>query len=151
MRKEKILVVDDEYLIRWSLAEGLKEEGWRTVLAETGEQALEFFRSESPDMVLLDIKLPGMDGIEVLRRIKEIDPSVPVMMITATSQVNVAVQAMKLGAYDYVNKPFEFVEVRNKVRHALEATSLRQEVEYLRDSHSQRHGFERIIAVNPAM
>ena len=74
MLKEKILVVDDEYLIRWSLSEGLKAEGWRTVMAESGEEALEAFRTESPDMVLLDIKLPGIDGVEVLRRIKELDP-----------------------------------------------------------------------------
>ncbi|PLX40988.1 MAG: DNA-binding response regulator [Deltaproteobacteria bacterium] len=151
MKKEKILVVDDEYLIRWSLTEKLKEEGWRTVMAETGEEALDLYREESPDMVLLDIKLPGIDGVEVLRRIKELDPSTPVMMITATSQVDVAVTAMKLGAYDYISKPFEFVEVHSKIRHALEASALRQEVEYLRSKDSSRHGFEKVIAVNPKM
>lgn len=151
MRKEKILVVDDEYLIRWSLSEKLKELGYRTVTAETGEEGLDLFRSESPDMVLLDIKLPGIDGIEVLRRIKENDPSIPVMMITATSQIEVAVTAMKLGAYDYIAKPFEFVEVSNKVRHALENSALKQEVEYLRGLDQKKIGFDRIICHNAAM
>jgi DNA-binding NtrC family response regulator len=151
MRKEKILIVDDEYLIRWSLSEKLKEQGFRTITAETGEEGVEFFRKESPDMVLLDIKLPGIDGIEVLRRIKETDPSIPVMMITATSQLEVAVTAMKLGAYDYIAKPFEFVEVNNKVRHALENSALKQEVEYLRNHDPKHQGFERIIGQSQVM
>ncbi len=151
MAKHKVLIVDDEYLIRWSLAENLKEEGLRCVTAENGEEALELFRSESPDVVLLDIKLPGMDGVTVLEKIKEHDRDVPVMMITATSQVEVAVKAMKLGAYDYVNKPFDLTEIRTKVRHALENTELRREVEYFRSRQAERHGFDRIIGDCPKM
>jgi DNA-binding NtrC family response regulator len=151
MAKEKILIVDDEYLIRWSLAENLKEEGFRCSTAETGEEAVEMFRAESPDLVLLDIKLPGIDGIEVLERIKETDPEVPVMMITATSQVEVAVQAMKLGAYDYINKPFDLTEIRIKARHALENNQLKQEVEFLRKRQVERHGFDKIIGDCPQM
>ncbi|MDF1554488.1 MAG: sigma-54 dependent transcriptional regulator [Deferrisomatales bacterium] len=151
MAKEKILIVDDEYLIRWSLAENLKEDGFRCVTAETGEEALEKFRAESPDLVLLDIKLPGIDGIEVLERIKEVDPEVPVMMITATSQVDVAVQAMKLGAYDYINKPFDLAEIRIKARHALENTKLKEEVEFLRKRQVERYGFDKIIGDCPQM
>ncbi len=145
MPKEKILIVDDEYLIRWSLSENLQEEGYRCLLAETGEEALEAFSAEAPDLMLLDIKLPGIDGIEVLRRIKEADRETPVIMITATSQVEVAVTAMKLGAYDYVSKPFDLTEIRTKVRHALETTRLKQEVEYFRSRHGNRHGFDRMI------
>jgi len=151
MAKEKILIVDDEYLIRWSLAENLKEEGFRCSTAETGEEAVELFRTEAPDLVLLDIKLPGIDGIEVLERIKEIDPDVPVMMITATSQVDVAVKAMKLGAYDYVNKPFDLNEIRTKARHALDNTQLKQEVDFLRKRQLDRYGFDKIIGNCPQM
>ncbi len=151
MGKEKILIVDDEYLIRWSLSENLREEGFRCISAESGEEALDLFRSDSPDLVLLDIKLPGMDGVEVLERVKEMDRDVPVMMITATSQVDVAVRAMKLGAYDYVNKPFDLTEIRTKVRHALETTQLRQQVEYFRSRQSARHGFDHMIGDCPKM
>ena len=83
MAKAKILIVDDEYLIRWSLSENLKEDGWRTVMAETGEEALEKFHSEAPDMVLLDVKLPGISGVDVLEQIRITDKAVPVMMITS--------------------------------------------------------------------
>ncbi len=151
MPKSKILIVDDEYLIRWSLSENLSKAGYRCVTAETGEEALDRFRSEAPDLVLLDIKLPGVDGIEVLRRIKEWDREVPVIMITATTQVEVAVQAMKLGAYDYVSKPFDLMEIQTKVDHALENTKLRQEVEYFRSRHAERFGFDRIIGNCPKM
>ena len=151
MAKEKVLIVDDEYLIRWSLAENLKEEGYRCTMAETGEEALEKFRAETPDLVLLDMKLPGIDGIQVLEQIKESDPEVPVIMITATSQVDVAVKAMRLGAYDYVNKPFDLTEIRTKARHALENTQLKQEVEFLRRRQVERYGFEKIIGSCPQM
>ncbi len=151
MPKPKILIVDDEYLIRWSLSENLSKAGYRCVTAETGEEALDRFRTEAPDLVLLDIKLPGIDGIEVLRRVKEWDRDIPVIMITATTQVDVAVQAMKLGAYDYVSKPFDLTEIQTKVDHALENTKLRQEVEYFRSRHAERFGFDRIIGNCPKM
>ncbi|MBE0617086.1 MAG: sigma-54-dependent Fis family transcriptional regulator, partial [Proteobacteria bacterium] len=129
----------------------LKEEGLKCFTAETGEEALDLFRAELPDVVLLDIKLPGMDGIEVLERIKEIERDVPVLMVTATSQVGVAVNAMKLGAYDYISKPFDLTEIRTKVRHALEKTQLQQEVDYFRSRQAERHGFDRIIGNCPKM
>ncbi|NOY46096.1 MAG: sigma-54-dependent Fis family transcriptional regulator [Deltaproteobacteria bacterium] len=151
MPKPKILIVDDEYLIRWSLSENLQKEGYRCVTSETGEEALELFRTESPDLVLLDIKLPGIDGIQVLQQIKETDPDTPVLMITATTQVEVAVKAMKLGAYDYVSKPFDLTEIQTKVRHALETTQLREEVAYFRSRHAHRLGFDGIIAGCPRM
>lgn len=149
MAQEKILIVDDEYLIRWSLSENLKAEGLRCETAESGEQAIELFRSLSPDLVLLDIKLPGMDGVEVLERLKEIDRNVPVIMVTATSQLDTAVRAMKLGAYDYVSKPFDLTEIRTKVRHALENIQLRREVEYHRTRQAERRGFDRIVGPSP--
>ncbi len=151
MPKEKVLIVDDEYLIRWSLCENLKEEGLKCLTAETGEQAVDLFRAELPDVVILDIKLPGISGIEVLERIKEVERDVPVIMVTATSQVDVAVKAMKLGAYDYISKPFDLNEIRTKVRHALEKTQLQQEVDYFRSRQAERHGFDRIIGDCPKM
>lgn len=151
MPREKVLIVDDEYLIRWSLSENLKEEGLKCLTAETGEQAVELFRSELPDVVILDIKLPGISGIEVLERIKEVERDVPVIMVTATSQVDVAVKAMKLGAYDYISKPFDLTEIRTKVRNALEKTQLQQEVHYFRSRQAGSHGFDRIIGSCPKM
>ncbi|MEW6486796.1 MAG: sigma-54 dependent transcriptional regulator [Thermodesulfobacteriota bacterium] len=151
MPREKVLIVDDEYLIRWSLSENLKEEGLKCLTAETGEQAVELFRSELPDVVILDIKLPGISGIEVLERIKEVERDVPVIMVTATSQVDVAVKAMKLGAYDYISKPFDLTEIRTKVRNALEKTQLQREVHYFRSRQAESHGFDRIIGTCPKM
>ena len=151
MPREKVLIVDDEYLIRWSLSENIKEEGLKCLTAESGEQAVELFRSELPDVVILDIKLPGMSGIEVLERIKEVERDVPVIMLTATSQVDVAVKAMKLGAYDYISKPFDLTEIRTKVRNALEKTQLQQEVHYFRSRQAESHGFDRIIGNCPKM
>jgi len=146
MRKEKILIVDDEYLIRWSLSENLKEHGFKCTMAESGEKALELYKAESPDLILLDIKMPGIDGIEVISRIKASETSAPpIIVITATSQIDIAVKAMKLGAYDYINKPFDLTDVQTKVMHALETNQLKQEVEYFRNRQAEEHGFGRII------
>src|SRR5512139_1278071 len=104
MAKERILVVDDEYLIRWSLQQELANDGYEVTTAEDGESALRLVRESPPDLVLLDIQLPGMDGIEVLQRIKANDPEIVVIMITAYAMVGTAVAAMKTGAYEYSNK-----------------------------------------------
>src|SRR5690242_9889681 len=99
-----ILVVDDEQLIRWSLTERLQAEGYDVLEAATGREALD--RAQGVDLVLLDYKLPDFDGVTILKRLKEADPDLLVILLTAYANVDTAVAAMKLGAYHFANKPF---------------------------------------------
>src|SRR5512143_2699619 len=106
MDRARILVVDDEHLIRWTLEQHLGKEGYEVYTAESGEKALEMLPELSPDLMLLDNQLPGASGIEVLGKVKETDRDIIVIMITAHGLLETAVKAMKLGAYDYISKPF---------------------------------------------
>src|SRR6266568_6707236 len=132
MKRNKLLVVDDEHLIRWSLEQNLKKQGYEVVTAGSGEDALRLVREEQPDLVLLDIQLPGISGIEVLEKIKDHDDHIIVIMVTANSGLENAVNAMRLGAYDYVSKPFNLDELSIVVKKALETSDLKQEVVRLR-------------------
>jgi heterodisulfide reductase subunit A len=105
-RKFRILIVDDELVVRDSLKEWLEDEGFQVDMAESGAEALEKVTGEAYHLMLLDIKMPGMDGVEVLKRSKDIRPELPVVMMTAYATVETAVEAMKLGAMDYLMKPF---------------------------------------------
>ena len=120
MRKIRIMVVDDEHLIRWSLEQNLKKQGYDVLTAGNGEEALRLVREEQPDLVLLDIQLPGITGLDVLEKIKEIDDEIIVIMVTAHGGLETAVNAMRLGAYDYINKPFNLDELVSTVRSLLE-------------------------------
>jgi DNA-binding NtrC family response regulator len=140
--KGRILVVDDEYLIRWSLQQNLVEHGYEVLLAASAEEGLALMEREEPDLALLDIQLPGMSGMELLRTIKEQRSDCTVIMVTATSDLSVAVKAMKDGAYDYIPKPFNLEEVLLVVDKALENRRLRDEVTRLREKESTRHGFQ---------
>jgi DNA-binding NtrC family response regulator len=132
MKRSKLLVVDDEHLIRWSLEQNLKKQGYEVLTAGTGEDALRHVREEQPDLVLLDIQLPGISGIDVLEKIKEHDDDIIVIMVTAHSGLETAVNAMRLGAYDYISKPFNLDELSIVVKKALETSDLKQEVVRLR-------------------
>lgn len=133
MDKAKILVVDDEHLIRWTLEQHLKKEGYEAITAESGEKALEILPDVMPHLVLLDNQLPGMMGIDVLGKIKDADKDIIVIMITAHGLLETAVKAMKLGAFDYISKPFNLDEITLTIKKALETRSLREEVRILKE------------------
>jgi DNA-binding NtrC family response regulator len=126
-----ILIVDDEKTIRWSLGEGLRKAGFDILEAASGEEGLQLFADKSPDLVLLDMKLPGLDGIEILRRMRKENPDVPVIVMTAYGEVEKAVEAMKLGSYDFVPKPFLIEKMKVTIEHALETSRLRSQVRNL--------------------
>jgi DNA-binding NtrC family response regulator len=145
-----ILVVDDEPLIRWSLTERLKGEGYQVLEAETGARALEQLR-DGVDLVLLDYKLPDTDGVSVLRKIKEYDQDILVILLTAFATVETAVEAMKIGAYHFANKPFNLDDVVATVNRALETTRLRREVRLIRLREARPYSLNNIVGVSDAI
>jgi two-component system, NtrC family, response regulator AtoC len=150
MRSPTILVVDDEKLIRWSLAERLTAEGYHVIEADTVAGAIAA-AEHGVDLVLLDYRLPDGDGMTVLKSIKERDPDTLVILLTAYTGVEVAVEAMKQGAFHYLNKPFNLDEIAVLVEKALETTRLRREVRALRASQAQPYHFDRIVGESPAI
>ena len=147
----RVLVVDDERLIRWSLEQMLEKSGYAVETAEDGATALAAVRDDSPDLVLLDLKLPDTDGLHVIRQIKESHPGIQVVIMTAYSDVATAVEAMRLGAYDYIPKPIDFDNLAVTLRNALETQQLRQKVEFLREKHLYPYHFDRIIGKSRAI
>jgi two-component system, NtrC family, response regulator AtoC len=150
MPSPTILVVDDEALIRWSLKERLTGEGYQVLEAETGRQAIEQLR-EGVDLVLLDYKLPDTDGVSVLRKIKEFDQDILVILLTAFATVETAVEAMKIGAYHFANKPFNLDDVTATVNRALETTRLRREVRQLRAREARPFSLNHIVGASDSM
>jgi DNA-binding NtrC family response regulator len=157
-----ILIVDDEPSVRESLKAVLgaspsgsstadTDESYSILQAESGEQALAMVQDSPPDLILLDIIMPGMDGIAVLERLRAKDRSTPIIMLTATKTVKTAVDAMKLGATDYLTKPFDVDELKVIVRQALERGSLELEVRRLRDELARRYGLDQMIGKCTAM
>ena len=150
MQTPTILVVDDEPLIRFALNDRLTADGYRVVEAETAAEAVAKSR-DGVDLVLLDYKLPDGDGLSVLKRIKEHDPDTLVILLTAHTGVEIAVEAMKQGAYHYANKPFNLDEISILVAKALETTALRREVKALRESQAQPYSFDRMVGEGPTV
>jgi len=148
---QRILVVDDEELVRWTFNQALSEEGYQIDLAETGEIALDHYRKRKYDLVILDIKLPGIDGTVVLTKILEMDPEAQVIMVTAHGGVESAVECMKIGAFHYLQKPFDIDEVKHLVRKALEIALLRVRIDDNVAAQKELFSFVGIIGESDAM
>jgi DNA-binding NtrC family response regulator len=151
MPVEKIMVVDDEHLVRWSLRQKCEEWGYQVIEADSGEPALKLAQRESPDLVLLDVRMPDISGIEVLDQLKKNGDARAVIMITADPQIDDVKAALKLGAYDFVGKPIDFDELHVTIKNALEATSLRTEVQTLRSEVRRASGYNSVVSVSPKM
>jgi DNA-binding NtrC family response regulator len=133
MSQEKILIIDDDPQIRTLLAERLRFHQYRVLTAEDGEEGLDKFRKEGADLVLLDLMMPKLDGIETLNRMKKEEPEVLVIMLTAFGTIEKAVEAMKKGAYDFIPKPCEPEHILLTIEKALERKNLVQEKDYLKE------------------
>jgi DNA-binding NtrC family response regulator len=151
MAAEKIMIVDDERLVRWSLRQKCEEWGYRVVEADSGGPALQLAQHESPDLVLLDVRMPDLTGIEVLDQLKKSGAARAVIMITADPQLDDVKAALKLGAYDFVGKPVDFDELHVTIKNALEATNLRTEVQTLRGEVRRGAGYSNVVSVSPKM
>jgi two-component system response regulator AtoC len=145
-----ILVVDDEELTLRTISRGLRQEGLEVATAANGEDALRVFTQDKPDLVLLDIVLPGVDGVEVLRRMKQADPAAAILMMSAYHMVDRAVEAMKLGAFDYLIKPFHLADLMATLQRAMEMLALRVRVRDTVETAKGRYDFGRVVTQNPA-
>jgi DNA-binding NtrC family response regulator len=149
--KARILVVDDEEIVVRSCLRILEEGDYEAEGMASGEEALRRIEERPYDVVILDIMMPRMDGLEVLRRVKESHPDIDVIMVTGLSQIETAVQSMKLGAFDYLPKPFDPDELKTVVGRALERRRLLQENLGLKTAVSSRYRLDNIIGSSPAM
>jgi two-component system, NtrC family, response regulator PilR len=149
--KYRILVVDDEPSMREMLGIMLFKEGYEVLVAESRAGAARVLNQGSVDMVITDVKLPDGDGIEILRHVKSASPQTVVIVMTAFGSTETAVAALKLGAHDYLVKPFDVEELKIVVRGALESQQLKEENLRLRAELDARHGVERIVATSPPM
>ncbi len=146
----KILCVDDDQSIRTMLEKVLTAESYDVLLAINGEEAVEIAQKEDPDLILLDIGLPGIDGIEVLRRIKKDAPQADAIMITAQGSIETAVAAMKAGARNYITKPFNTEELQLLIAETVETVRLKREVSVLRTAQRERIDIDNIVAESAA-
>jgi len=150
-RRGCVLIVEDERLLRWSLRERLAGEGFKVLEVETGEEALAHLEAKVVDLVLLDYKLPGITGLEVFKVVREKYGDIPVIMMTAYSTVERAVEAMRMGVFNYLTKPFDLDELVVNIEKAMENTALRREVARLREAQRMEFGVEKVIAASEIM
>jgi DNA-binding NtrC family response regulator len=143
-----VLVVDDDVGVRVNLQEILESEGHEVTSLITAEDALDFLRQDEPDLILLDFRLPGMDGIQCLSKIKKEHGNISVIMITSHANVDDAVKAMKLGAWDYIKKPFSIDEISLTIRKALESKLKDEHIAYLEKEKNTLLGFDEIIGAS---
>ena len=145
MIRKRILVVDDDESLRWVTQAQLQQSGYEASAAASGREALDRVREDPPDLVITDLMMPGMSGLDLLKRIRAEYPEVIVIMVTAFGAVDTAVEAMKAGAYDYITKPVNVDELRIVVDRGLEHLGLREEIRNLRVSLDRKYGFESIL------
>jgi two-component system, NtrC family, response regulator PilR len=148
---ERLMVVDDEPSMREFLEIMLSQEGYSVVLASSGEEGFKLYRQTEPDLVLTDVKMPGMSGLELIKEIHSVDPAVPIIAITAYACADDAVRAVRAGAYDYLSKPFQIDDLRVIIRNALETRRLRKENKALRCSLDGQHRFNDMVGKSAAM
>jgi DNA-binding NtrC family response regulator len=151
MEQGRILIVDDEEIMRESLTDWLKEDGYEVVAVEDGFKGLEVAQSSSWNVILLDLKMPKMDGLEVLKEVKKLKLDIPVIIITAYATVDTAVAAIKEGAYDYIVKPFHPEEVGLIIKKIIERQNLIKENIMLRKELTRRYEFQDIIGKSPKL
>ena len=151
MAKATILVADDELGIRNILKRVLENQGYRVLLASDGREALECYRDESPDLLLCDIMMPEMDGLEVLETVRADDSQAQVIMLTAVDTAKTALRAMELGAFRYVTKPFDLDEVKAHVAKALEVVDVVKTNQNLQEEMGLKYGLEQIVGRDPKM
>jgi two-component system response regulator AtoC len=147
----RVLVVDDEKLIRWSVAERLQRNGFEVLSAESGEQALEMLSAKPPDLMLLDVRLPGIDGVQTLQRALSLHPELAVLMMSAHSTVDIAVDAMKHGAVDFLVKPFPFQALDAAVERAMATSRTRRQIAALTIERKGAGALEQIVGGSAAM
>ncbi|MFQ5585532.1 MAG: sigma-54-dependent transcriptional regulator [Thermodesulfobacteriota bacterium] len=151
MAKEKILIVDDEQSMCDFFGIMLKREGYQVTTASSGEQAIEYLKKNTCSLVISDIKMPGIGGIGLLKEVKDLAPETVVIMITAYASVDTAIEAMKLGAYDYFTKPFKVEEIKHHIRKALDVKRLEKENILLKRELKSRYGFSNLIGTSSRM
>lgn len=151
MSQEKIAIIEDEKLIRWSLKSRLEKNSFFVFEAMNGREGISLIKNEDIDLVLLDHKLPDIDGSEVLKEIRQFNIDAPIIMMTAFASVENAIEAIKNGAYDYIHKPFEFEELLILIKKALESTSMKREVERVRKEQEKIYGIKNIIGKSEEM
>jgi DNA-binding NtrC family response regulator len=130
---ERILVVDDELFVRELLLEFLSSEGYEVSLADSGEKAVKLMQSEPADVVLVDLKMPGIDGIETLRQIKKTAPDALAIVMTGYPTIDSSIEALRCGAYDYVVKPFKLNDLKSSIDRALEEHKLKDQTTRLKE------------------
>jgi len=140
MDKTKVLVIDDEQGIRDLFIQALEEDDYEVLTVDNGEQGLDIIKSEKPNVVFLDLKLPGIDGLEVLKRISDLEIKAIVIMITGHGTIAKAAKTMDLGAYDYIVKPFDIDDIIKLMKQALKIDKLERDVTSFRDQLKGKEG-----------
>jgi len=151
VRKSRLLVVDDDESLRWVTKVQLEQSGYMVSDAADGRQALELLRQNGADLVITDLMMPGMSGLDLLNQLRTEYPDLAVIVVTAFGTVETAVGAMKAGAYDYITKPVNIEELKITVGRALEHVNLKEEVRALRSSLDRKYGFENILGHSKAL
>src|SRR3954454_22103681 len=146
-----VLIVDDERTLARAVKAFLAEAGYEAEVADDGERALALVQTLRPDVVVTDVRLPGMSGIDLLRRIREFDPAIPVIIMTAYGTIEGAVEAVKLGAFDYLKKPVDLEELKLLADRARETAILKQELSYYRGRDARKLPFAGMIGESPAV